>query len=88
MKKADLKITPNSPPAGESCQIRFKRFWVADYRLAVRNRICERPKAPIQIDIIDYDSPTGPHGGPSMIQLEAHVAFRMPAVLNEQIDRS
>jgi len=59
---------------------------MTDEELMARKRPCNGIEAPIQINVVDEESPSGPQSSPSPIQLKAHVAFRVPAIMYEEID--
>ena len=72
--------------AVEARRIRSKRLCVADQELMTRRNLCEGIESRIEINVVDNEDPARPQSSPSLIQLEAHVAFRMPAIVDEQID--
>jgi hypothetical protein len=43
-------------------------------------------EAPIHVDVIHHECAPWFYGGPSCIQLEAHVPFTVQAVVNEEIN--
>ena len=52
----------------------------------MRNRLSERPKAPIGIDVINHDYALRSQGWPGSIQFEPNVTFAMQAIVNEKVD--
>jgi hypothetical protein len=59
---------------------------MTDQELMAGKNPRERIEAPIKINVVDEQSPAGPQSGPSPIQLEAHIAFCMPTIMDEEVD--
>ena len=72
--------------AVETRGIRPERFCVAGQELMARKILRKGTERPIEIDVVDKEDPAGSQGGPGLVQFEIHVTFRMPAVMNEEID--
>jgi hypothetical protein len=72
--------------AVEARRIRSKWLCVADEEPMARKHLCEGTESPIEINIVDNEDPARPQSSPCLIQLKAHVAFGMPAIVDEEID--
>jgi hypothetical protein len=81
-----LQNDPEQPLAVEAPQIRMERLRFANQGLLIGKALSERAKSPIGVDIIDDGSASGSEGSPSPIQLKAHIAFTVQAVVDEKID--
>ena len=51
-----------------------------------RKHLCEGTESAIEINVVDDEDPARPQSSPSLIQLKAHVALGMPAIVDEEID--
>jgi hypothetical protein len=82
-----LLLSHTKQPFGlKSRRVRAERLGVTVQHGVTSHGSAERQKRPIIIDIVGDDEAAGPQARPSLVKLEHEVVFRMPAIVDEEID--